>query len=145
MLLLKLVSIRIGQNDGHGSHFLKLELFQVKFLDVFSVAVSLSIYNWVWVASAVKIADESEVIQTGWNIWKVFLYFKCKIHDKWAARRKLLFSNFFFFKKGYKVSTYPVSSFSDLPFSFFCQKMPKFITICPWKKICPNIWAVFHP
>ena len=45
--------------------FLKPELFQMKFLDVFSVAVSLSIYNWVRVASAVKIAKESVAIQTG--------------------------------------------------------------------------------
>jgi len=35
------------------------------FLDVFSVAVSLSIYNWVRVASAVKIAKESVAIQIG--------------------------------------------------------------------------------
>ena len=37
----------------------------MKFLDVFSVSVSLLIYNWVRVASAVKIAIESVAIQTG--------------------------------------------------------------------------------
>ena len=37
----------------------------MEFLDVFSVAVSLSIYYWVRVASAVKIAKESVAIQAG--------------------------------------------------------------------------------
>ena len=37
----------------------------MKFLDVFSVAVLLSNFNWVQVASAVKIAKESVAIQTG--------------------------------------------------------------------------------
>ena len=126
--------------------------FRWKYLEVFSFAVSLSIYIWVRLKkvfcssrSCQRISYNSnrpmkecdsdwgdqltralkKLIQIIWlwirlwKIWKIFVYFKCKLHNEGLAPQFFCFLSFF--RIAPKLFTWRVSSLWDQPFSFFCH------------------------
>ena len=58
------------------------------------------------------------------NIWKIFVFFKCQIHNEGLPGQNCCFLAFF--KTGSKVSACQVSSVSDQPFSFFHRQIKKY-------------------
>ena len=75
------------------------------------------------------------------NIWKIFVYFKCEIHNEGLPGGNCCFLAFF--KTGSKVSSCQVSSSSDQPFWFFDQKCPNFKTFF-YNIFFGQILVVFH-
>ena len=69
LALKKHVSIRIGQNDDLGSHFLMPELFQMKIFGSFLLcSFTFNLYlgtSWKKSSAAAEVAKESVTIQTG--------------------------------------------------------------------------------
>ena len=60
------------------------------------------------------------------NIWKIFVYFECQIHNEVLLGENCCFLAFF--KTRSKVSTCQVLSFPDQPFRF----LPKNVMIYPF-------------
>ena len=128
------------QNVDLGSHFLKLELFHIEYLDAFFFAVSLFNLHFRYKLKTVCcIKDVNEIIgpvehspqklnpnifadPDYENIWKIFAYFKYKIHNEGLPVQFCYFLEIF--RIGHQFSSWKMSSFYDRPFMFFAQKCP---------------------